>query len=91
MCSNPRGKALIINNQKFTEPDIYPFRLGADVDSESLDQLFTQLGFQVVRYQNLRRVETMKILIDFADTVGDKDNPCDMLIGEGLLLWESFI
>ena len=82
MCSSPRGKALVINNQQFCDPELYPFRLGADVDSESLDQLFTQLGFEVIRYENLRRSETMKILIDFADTVGNKENPCDMLIGE---------
>ena len=86
MCSNPRGKALIINNQEFSDPDFYPFRLGADVDSESLDQLFTQLGFQVIRYDNLRRIEIMRTLIDFSDTVGDKDNPCDMLIGETFVI-----
>jgi len=80
MCSRPRGKALVINNQQFCDPELYPFRLGADVDSESLDQLFTQLGFEVIRYDNLRRSETMRILIDFADTVGNKENPCDMLI-----------
>ena len=82
MCSNPRGKALIINNQKFSDPDVYPFRLGANVDTDNLQQLFTQLGFQVIKYANLKRSETMKILIDFADTVGSKGEPCDMLIGQ---------
>lgn len=80
MCSNPRGKALIINNQKFSDPDVYPFRLGANVDTDNLQQLFTQLGFQVIKYANLKRSDTMKILIDFADTVGSKGEPCDMLI-----------
>ena len=82
MCSNPRGKALIINNQKFSDPDVYPFRLGANVDTDNLQQLFTQLGFQVIKYANLKRSDTMKILIDFADTVGSKGEPCDMLIGQ---------
>ena len=81
MCSNPRGKALIINNQTFRDPDVYAFRLGARVDTENLDQLFTQLGFEVIKYENLKRSETIKILIDFADTVSSREQPCDMLIG----------
>ena len=82
MCSKPRGKAIIINNQKFDDPDTYPFRLGANVDSENLEQLFTGLSFEVIKHENLRRIDTMKIMIDLADTVGNKDSPCDMLIGE---------
>ena len=82
MCSVPRGKAIIINNQKFDDPETFPFRLGASVDSENLEQLFSQLSFEVIKYENLRRNDTMKIMIDLADTVGGKDSPCDMLIGQ---------
>ena len=82
MCSKPRGKAIIINNQKFDDPETYPFRLGAKVDSENLEQLFSQLGFEVIKFENLRRNDTMKIMIDLADTVGGTDSPCDMLIGK---------
>ena len=82
MCSKPRGKAIIINNQKFDDPETFPFRLGASVDSENLEQLFSQLSFEVIKYENLRRNDTMKIMIDLADTVGGKDRPCDMLIGQ---------
>ena len=82
MCSVPRGKAVIINNQKFDDPETFPFRLGANVDTENLEQLFSQLSFEVIKYENLRRNETMKIMIDLADTVGCKESPCDMLIGE---------
>ena len=81
MCSKPRGKAIIINNQNFDDPDTYPFRLGANVDSENLEQLFSELSFEVIKYENLRRNETMKIMIDLADTVGCTDSPFDMLIG----------
>ena len=81
MCSVPRGKAIIINNQKFDDPDTFPFRLGADVDTDNLEQLFSQLSFDVIKYENLRRNETMKIMIDLADTVGCTDSPFDMLIG----------
>ena len=81
MCSVPRGKAIIINNQKFDDPETFPFRLGANVDTDNLEQLFSQLSFEVIKYENLRRNETMKIMIDLADTVGCKESPCDMLIG----------
>ena len=81
MCSVPRGKAIIINNQKFDDPETFPFRLGANVDTDNLEKLFSQLSFEVIKYENLRRNETMKIMIDLADTVGCKESPCDMLIG----------
>ena len=47
MCSRPRGQAIIINNQKFDDEVTYPFRQGADVDADNLDNLFTQLDFKV--------------------------------------------
>jgi len=70
MYSCPRGNVLIINNQAFDYPDIYSFREGAEVDAENLDNLFTQLGFNVTKYKNLRRNETLKKLIEFSDFVG---------------------
>lgn len=45
MYSCPRGYALIINNQEFDDPDMYPYRKGAEVDAENLEKLYTQLGF----------------------------------------------
>lgn len=47
MSSRPRGQAIIINNQKFDDEVTYPFRQGADVDADNLDNLFTQLDFKV--------------------------------------------
>ena len=78
MCSVPRGKAIIINNQKFDDPLTYPFRRGANTDTENLAKLFSQLSFEVIRYENLRRIEMMKIIVDLSETV----SPCDMMIGE---------
>ena len=51
MCSRPRGQAVIINNQKFDDEVTYPFRQGADVDADNLDNLFTQLDFKVGHHQ----------------------------------------
>ena len=47
MISSPRGEALIINNQEFSFPHMYPHRQGAGVDADNLETLFTQLDFHV--------------------------------------------
>jgi len=78
MQSKPRGYALIINNQDFDIPETYPFRKGAHVDSENLDNLFSQLGFEVLRYKNLKRNETLKKLIEFSELPGQET--ADMMI-----------
>ena len=46
MFSNPRGYALIINNESFVN-DIYKYRSGSTIDANNLDILFEQLGFKV--------------------------------------------
>jgi hypothetical protein len=78
MSSSPRGQVLIINNQEFDNPDIYRFRKGAHVDAENLEKLFTQLGFNVMSYKNMKRNETLKKLIEFSDIAGDKSG--DMMV-----------
>merc|ERR1711892_825955 len=67
-----RGYALIINNQEFDEPYMYPYREGAHVDSDNLDTLFTQLGFIVMRYKNLTRRETLRKLDEIFEVAGSK-------------------
>ena len=67
MCSKVRGHALIINNEKFSQKDIYPFRKGSSVDIENLGSLFSQLGFLVEKCENLKRNDTFKKLIDFSE------------------------
>eukprot|EP00092_Neocalanus_flemingeri_P007155 GFUD01007730.1.p1 GENE.GFUD01007730.1~~GFUD01007730.1.p1 ORF type:complete len:382 (+),score=76.81 GFUD01007730.1:41-1186(+) len=67
MCSKVRGHALIINNEKFSQRDIYPNRKGSSVDIENLDNLFSQLGFLVDKCENMKRNETFKKLIDFSE------------------------
>jgi len=78
MSSSPRGLALIINNIEFTYPDLFPYRKGANVDSENLAELFTQLGFKVETHLNLGRTDTFRVLIDFAARSEHKD--ADMAI-----------
>ena len=46
MFSNPRGTALIINNESF-DNDIYTYRSGSTIDANNLDILFEELGFKV--------------------------------------------
>jgi len=78
MSSSPRGLALIINNIEFTPPELFSFRKGAEVDSENLAELFTQLGFKVETHLNLGRNDTFRVLIDFAARSEHKD--ADMAI-----------
>ena len=78
MLSRPRGYALIINNQEFDDPDMFPNRMGAHVDGENLEILFTELGFRVMSYKNMKRNATLKKLIEFSELAGR--NEADMMI-----------
>jgi len=66
LTSSPRGLALIINNVEF-DNDMYSYRKGGEVDSDNLEQLFTQLGFKVESHLNLGRNDTTRLLMDFTD------------------------
>ena len=46
MTSKPRGHVYIIDNEDF-ENDVFRKRKGSHVDSENLNDLFSQLGFKV--------------------------------------------
>ena len=67
MSSKVRGHVLIINNENFSQKDIYPVRKGSHVDLDNLADLFEQLGFLVEKCENLKRNETFKKLIDFSE------------------------
>ena len=55
MSSEPRGMALIVNNQKFT-CKIWK-RAGGNKDAENLHQLFKWLGFTTIRKDDLTASE----------------------------------
>ena len=76
MSSKVRGHALIINNEMFSQNDIYPARKGSSKDLENLSELFDQLGFLVEKCENLKRNETFKKLIDFSEL--DSHHSADM-------------
>ena len=60
MKSRPRGIALIINNKNFKT---MLQRRGTDIDCRNLENIFTQLGFNVVVHNDLKgRVSTCAIL-----------------------------
>ena len=59
MSSNPRGSALLINNETFLRPEFYPDRPGSRLDINNLQQLFGQLGFRVETHLNLTRSQTI--------------------------------
>jgi hypothetical protein len=46
MTGVPRGRALIINNNLFSDEN--DTRIGSETDVKNLDALFTQLGFEVM-------------------------------------------
>ena len=58
MFADPRGHALIINNEAFVN-DIYTYRSGSTIDANNLDLLFEQLGFKVT-VQNNRTYQDMR-------------------------------
>lgn len=67
MTSNPRGMALIIDNEDFEN---LPPRRGSHIDSDCLAKLYQQLGFWVVMKKNLRKLSLEFELFSFAtDTV----------------------
>ena len=61
MFSNPRGYALIINNESFVN-DIYKYRSGSTIDANNLDILFEQLGFKVSQKKKVRAETALKII-----------------------------
>ena len=69
-----KGYALIINNQEFDDPDVYPYRKGAEVDGANMKRLFIQLGFNVMSYTNMTRNATLKKLIEFSEIAGSNES-----------------
>lgn len=65
MTSNPRGMALIIDNEVF-DNDIMPKREGSQLDANNLDILLGQLGFKTILKRNLGYNQMMKELTAFA-------------------------
>jgi len=63
MTSNPRGMALIIDNEEFEN---LPPRRGSHIDSDCLARLYQQLGFWVVIKKNLRKLSLEFELFSFA-------------------------
>ena len=65
MESKPRGLALIINNDQF-DNDVLSTRTGSTVDSNNLDELFLQLGFEVTLRRNLGYTDMIMEIQKFA-------------------------
>lgn len=63
MTSNPRGMALIVDNEDFEN---LPPRRGSHIDSDCLAKLYQQLGFWVIRKRNLRKLSLEYELLSFA-------------------------
>jgi hypothetical protein len=49
MIKKVHGRALIINNKMFLNPDEFGTRDGSEIDAENLETLLHQLGFMVIR------------------------------------------
>lgn len=59
MTSRPRGYCVIINNQKFTG---LPFRTGSRADADRLSDVFSQLYFDILRYDNVTSLQMIELL-----------------------------
>jgi len=66
MESNPRGMALIIDNEDFNN-EVLPTRTGSLVDANNLDILFGQLGFRVTLRRNLPYYDMITEIQKFAN------------------------
>ena len=61
-----RGLALVVNNENFSEPLLYPTRRGSKRDVENIRSLLTQMGFHVTTKQDLSRKEMLQTFLDFS-------------------------
>jgi len=68
MQSKPRGCALIIDNEEFTNPQL-PSRKGSLVDANNLDLLLEQLGFSVTLRRNLSYIRMRDEIYNFSKRV----------------------
>lgn len=59
-----RGKALIINNQNFIDPNLK--RNGSDKDVKSLKKLFKELKFDVNVFNDLKIIEMRRIIGEYS-------------------------
>ena len=75
MKSKPVGLSIIINNENFKM--LLKSRLGTAVDTHSLCNLFSYLGFDNLRHDNKTHIEMRQILNDIA---GMDHNDYDCLI-----------
>ncbi|CAG9819270.1 unnamed protein product [Phaedon cochleariae] len=67
-----RGRAVIINNYRFSQN--HPYRNGAEVDSQNLEELFYQMGgWDFVKHENKTAREMQTILYEFRDCPNNKD------------------
>ena len=59
-----RGFFIIINNKNFDPVTNMGDRSGTDQDAENLYQRFTELGFDVNRYNNLKTTRMLKVMVE---------------------------
>ena len=69
----PHGIGIIINNEEFKIPSLKS-RLGANIDSGNLWNLFNYLGFDIQRHDNKTHIEMRHILNEVAAMDHDKYN-----------------
>ncbi|KAL7826173.1 hypothetical protein SRHO_G00339110 [Serrasalmus rhombeus] len=74
MSSVPRGLCVIINNMKFDPP--FKYRNGSEVDEESLNKVFSWLGFTVEVHRD-KTAEQMKELLKH---LSQKDHEGDCFV-----------
>ena len=65
MIAIPRGITLIVNNKIFAS-EAHPPRHGSEKDVDQIETLFTKLGFEVRKRENLSRLQLLKELDDVA-------------------------
>ena len=81
MRSKPRGSVLIINNESFTDPGgVYKFRHGSTIDTNSLCDLFSQLGFNTIVRKNRKYHEMIQDVDNFANLESHVESDMGILV-----------
>lgn len=74
-----RGLALVVNNENFSDPQLYSPRRGSKKDVENIRSLLSQMGFSVITKQDLSRKEMLQTFLDFSS---DEKHGDIMVVGK---------
>ena len=70
---------MVVNNENFSDPQLYSPRRGSKKDVENIRSLLSQMGFSVITKQDLSRKEMLQTFLDFSS---DEKHGDIMVVGK---------